>query len=157
MNHSKQLREYRLTDNGIELIDAYVGPDGVLDRQRPRSAQEAREREAESQAPAGRPNCCRRELARKRAAIERQIAELMASIEAEESEVATLISQEEARETAIGGDRAAMATRRRVRTMIDQELTGFPHDQRLKPKSANTISGFMSRVRRQNPWRRSPI
>ncbi len=110
MNHSKQLREYRLTDNGIEMIDAYIGPDGVLTGSA-RAAQEAREREAElsrRQATEFR----RRELARKRAAIERQIAELSASIEAEESEVATLISQEEARETAIGGDRAAMATRR---------------------------------------------
>jgi circadian clock protein KaiC len=30
MNHSNQLREYRLTDHGIALIEAYVGPDGVL-------------------------------------------------------------------------------------------------------------------------------
>lgn len=112
MNHSKQLREYRLTDNGIEMIDAYIGPDGVMTGSA-RVAQEARDREAElsrRQATELR----RRELARKRAAIERQIAELTASIEAEESEVATLISQEEARETAIGSDRAAMATRRGV-------------------------------------------
>jgi circadian clock protein KaiC len=110
MNHSKQLREYRLTDHGIELIDAYVGPAGVLTGSA-RAAQEAREREAElSRRQATQLR--RRELARKRAAIERQIAELTALIEAEESEVATLIGQEEARESALGTDRAAMATRR---------------------------------------------
>ena len=110
MNHSKQLREYRLTNNGIELIDAYIGPDGVLTGSA-RLAQEAREREAEL-SRRQTTELRRRELARKRAAIERQIAELTASIEAEESEIATLIGQEEAREIALGGDRAAMATRR---------------------------------------------
>jgi len=110
MNHSKQLREYRLTDHGIELIDAYVGPAGVLTGSA-RAAQEAREREAELSRRQV-TQLRRRELARKRAAIERQIAELTALIEAEESEVATLIGQEEARESALGTDRAAMATRR---------------------------------------------
>ena len=110
MNHSKQLREYRLTSSGIEMIDAYVGPDGVLTGSA-RVAQEAREREAElarSQATERR----RRELMRKRAVTERQVADLMAALEAEESEIATLIQQEEARETVLMADRKTMAIRR---------------------------------------------
>jgi circadian clock protein KaiC len=113
MSHSKQLREYRLTDDGIELVDAYVGPDGVLTGTA-RLAQEARERDdslARRQATERR----RRELARKRALVEREIAEMRAAIEAEEAEVATVIEQEEARESAFGADRAAMATRRGAR------------------------------------------
>ena len=30
MAHSNQIREFRLTNNGIELLDVYVGADGVL-------------------------------------------------------------------------------------------------------------------------------
>lgn len=113
MNHSKQLREYRLTDQGIELIDAYVGPDGVLTGAA-RLAQEARERDAEIQRRQITERR-RREVTRKRAATERQIAELRAAIEADEAEIATLIEQEEAREAMIGGDREAMAVKRGVR------------------------------------------
>ncbi len=110
MSHSKQLREYRLTDDGIELIDAYVGPDGVLTGTA-RLAQEAREREsalARGQATERR----RREVARRRDSVEREMTEMRAAIEAEEAEVATLVEQEEARESAFGTDRSTMATHR---------------------------------------------
>ena len=30
MAHSNQIREFKLTNNGIELLDVYVGPEGVL-------------------------------------------------------------------------------------------------------------------------------
>lgn len=113
MNHSKQLREYRLTDHGIEIVDAYVGPDGVLTGSA-RAAQEARERASEllrRQTTERR----RREVARKRAATERQIIEMRAAIEAEEAEISTLIEQEEARETTLGVDRTAMILRRGAR------------------------------------------
>ena len=46
MSHSKQMREYELTDDGIQLTEPYLGPDGVLTGAA-RMAQEAREREAE--------------------------------------------------------------------------------------------------------------
>jgi circadian clock protein KaiC len=42
MAHSNQVREFLLTDRGIELADVYVGPQGVLTGSA-RSAQEARE------------------------------------------------------------------------------------------------------------------
>jgi len=113
MNHSKQLREYRLTDNGIVMIDAYLGRDGVLTGSA-RAAQEAQDREQEL---ARRQNIerRRRELARRRAATERQVAELMAALESEETEVSTLIEQEEARESALEADRVTMAQRRDIR------------------------------------------
>ena len=113
MNHSKQLREYRLTNDGIRMVDAYVGPDGVLTGSA-RIAQEARERENEltrRQAIERR----RRELNRRRIATERQIEELRAALEAEESEVNMVIQQDEARETAFGSDRDAMAITRGLR------------------------------------------
>ncbi len=43
MAHSNQIREFRLTDKGIDLIDVYTGPAGVLTGAA-RAAQEAKER-----------------------------------------------------------------------------------------------------------------
>ena len=45
MAHSNQIREFLLTNNGIELRDVYVGPEGVLTGSM-RLAQESRERSA---------------------------------------------------------------------------------------------------------------
>lgn len=113
MKHSKQLREYRLTDEGIELIDVYIGPDGVLTGTA-RQAQEAREREAHLERRQGTEQR-RREVERKRAAIERQIAEMQTALRAEELELSKLADQEEAVEITFNADRAAMAVSRGAR------------------------------------------
>ena len=42
MAHSNQIREFLLTPRGIDLLDVYVGPEGVLTGSM-RLAQEARE------------------------------------------------------------------------------------------------------------------
>ena len=47
MSHSNQLREFRLTGHGVELLDVYVGPEGVLTGSS-RLSQEAREKAAEA-------------------------------------------------------------------------------------------------------------
>jgi len=107
MNHSKQLREYRLTNHGVDMVDAYVGPDGVLTGTA-RVAQEAREREA-SIVRQQAINRRRRELARKRAAIERDVAERISALEAEESEVAMMLEEDEARERTFTDERERMA------------------------------------------------
>ncbi len=110
MNHSKQLREYRLTDSGVELIEPYIGPDGVFTGTA-RIAQEAREREAALERKQTTERR-RREAERKRAAAERQIVELRAIVEAEEAEVTRLIEQEDAREAALNEDRITIGVRR---------------------------------------------
>jgi circadian clock protein KaiC len=110
MSHSNQMREYRLTGEGIKLVAPYIGPDGVLTGAA-RQAQEARERydaTLRSQATGRRV----RELDRRRASIERQIAELRAGLEAEEAETEMLGSQEAGREELLLADRAAMAAKR---------------------------------------------
>jgi circadian clock protein KaiC len=113
MNHSNQMREYKLTGNGIALVEAYIGPDGVLTGSA-RLAQEARER-AETDARQQQIHRQHRDVARRRAAIERQIQEMRAELEAEEAEIMTLIAQDEARENIIEADRGLMATRRGVK------------------------------------------
>jgi circadian clock protein KaiC len=113
MSHSNQSREYRLTDAGIEIVEPYIGSEGVLTGSA-RIAQEAKEREAalaRSQAIERRI----REVARKREAVEREIRDLRAAVEADEAEIAMLIEQEGARETAVGADRKTMALRRGAR------------------------------------------
>ena len=110
MNHSKQLREYRLTDQGIEMVPVYVGPEGVLTGTA-RAAQEAREREAErarQDAVANR----RRVLERRRIAVERQIAELQAELDSEEAEVTRMSEQDEAHAISRNADRSIMSTLR---------------------------------------------
>jgi len=74
MAHSNQIREFLISNRGIDLVDAYIGPSGVLTGSA-RMAQSAREK-AEvlvSQQKAARD---KRELEFRREALERQIGGL---------------------------------------------------------------------------------
>jgi circadian clock protein KaiC len=84
MAHSNQIREFLISSRGIDLVDAYIGPDGMLVGTA-RSAQTAREQAALA---AGRQEALRvqRTLKRKHGAVERQIATLLSDYEAEEQE-----------------------------------------------------------------------
>ena len=110
MKHSKQLREYRLTDHGIDLTDVYAGADGVLTGTA-RSIQEARERQ-EQLARQQTTERRRRELATRRIAFDRKMSEMRAAIEAEEAEIALLIEQDERREAEIDAERSRRTTER---------------------------------------------
>src|SRR6202041_302453 len=84
MAHSNQLREYLLTDKGVDLLDVYVGPEGVLTGSS-RLSQEVREKAAAlvRQEDADRKE---RERNRKREALEARIEALRKEFEAEEEE-----------------------------------------------------------------------
>lgn len=110
MSHSKQIREYELSNRGIHLTKPYLGPEGVLTGAA-RMAQEAREREAELER-AEQSEQRRRHLARKRDALERQIAEMRSALDAEEEEVAKLVDHQNSRTASAASDRAAMARKR---------------------------------------------
>lgn len=114
MNHSNQLREYRLTDDGIHLIKPYIGPEGVLTGTS-RMAQDAREKNADITRRQSTDRR-KREMKRKREAVEREIIEMQAAIDAEEAEVAMLIEQEESHEAAVGTDRQSIGTSRGTTT-----------------------------------------
>ena len=78
MAHSNQIREFKLTNHGIELLDVYVGADGVLTGSA-RLSQETKD-DAEQllrQQEIGRKQF---ELDRKRKAVEAQIAALRAEV-----------------------------------------------------------------------------
>src|ERR1700743_2040857 len=89
MSHSKQIREYELSDGGIHLTEPYLGPEGVLTGAA-RMAQEARERESERER-IELTERRKREIARKRDALERKIVEMRAELDAEEEEVLELV------------------------------------------------------------------
>jgi circadian clock protein KaiC len=70
MKHSNQIREFVLTPEGIQLLDVYVGPEGVLTGSM-RAAQEARE-QAAALALREEIEAKQREVDRLRAALELQ-------------------------------------------------------------------------------------
>ncbi len=112
MAHSNQIREFLLTDKGIDLVDVYLGPAGVLTGSA-RMAQEAQEKAAELMR---REEIERkkRELERKSATVEAQITALRSEFEAAQEEVNKLIQQEEMQEKALAGDRAEMMRLRKA-------------------------------------------
>lgn len=110
MSHSNQIREFRLSSSGVHLLDAYIGPNGVLTGSA-RLAREAAD-SAETLRRTQESDRKRREMERRRAAVERQIAELQATLDAEEDEVGEWLEQEAARERGYLAERDVMATRR---------------------------------------------
>ena len=107
MAHSNQLREFLLTERGVDLLNVYVGPEGVLTGSS-RLSQEAREEAAavDRRQEAERKE---RERTRKREALEARIAALRKEFEVEEEEAATSVSQDVSREKVIAENRAAMS------------------------------------------------
>ena len=110
MKHSNQIREYLITSEGVQLLDVYVGPEGVLTGSM-RAAQEAREQAAElSRRQAVERK--QRELALRRAALEAQIAALCAEFEAVQDESRIAAELQKAREQQLEQSRNAAAVRR---------------------------------------------
>jgi circadian clock protein KaiC len=110
MAHSNQIREFVLTNKGIQLLRVYLGSEGVLTGSA-RVAQEAMEKEAAFER-AQRSELTAAELERKRKSMEARIAAMRAEFEAEKQEVAKVISQDEGRVGRIETDRTAMAASR---------------------------------------------
>ena len=110
MSHSNQVREYRITDAGVDLIEPYVGPEGVLTGTA-RLSQAAREQAATTRRHQ-EVERRRRALARKRDALERQMQEMRAALDAEEDEANLLLTQEDAHEAVLADDRTAVAALR---------------------------------------------
>jgi len=111
MAHSNQVREFLLTDRGVELRDVYVGPSGVLLAGSARDALEAQEK-AQALVREQETEGKKRELERKRQAIEAQIAVLRAEFEVEQAEAAKTIGQDQTRAGVLASDRVQMARQR---------------------------------------------
>ena len=112
MAHSNQLREFLLTREGIDLLDVYVGPEGVLTGSA-RAVLEAREN-ASSLAMQQESERVERARQRKREALEARITALRKEFEIEDTESALLASQESTRMTQVQRDRRRMAILRKA-------------------------------------------
>ena len=111
MAHSNQIREFLLTDRGVELRDAYIGPAGVLTGSA-RLAQEAQER-AEKTVRQQEMERRQLELERKRKALEAQISAMRAEFDAQQDETLKLIGQEQTREALLDRGREEMSLSRK--------------------------------------------
>ena len=114
MSHSNQLREFLLTNQGVDLLDVYLGSEGLLTGSA-RLAQEAREK-ADFVARQQEIERKQRELERKKRLLEAQIAALRTEFESQEEELALVISQQKAQESQLLQDRAAMGQSRKADT-----------------------------------------
>ena len=112
MAHSNQIREFLLTDHGVELRDVYVGASGVLTGSA-RLAQAAQEQAAKL---ANKQETENRQLSleRKRKALEAQIAAMRLEFEAQEFETLSIIGQEKLEQAQLVQDRVDMGAIRKA-------------------------------------------
>jgi circadian clock protein KaiC len=112
-SHSNQIREFLLTDHGVELRNVYLAETGLLTG----SARVAREAKDASQALLAGQEIATKQYAldRKRKAIEAQIDVLRMDLETEEEEARRLIADEQMKLKKWERDLGAMAKSRAVR------------------------------------------
>jgi circadian clock protein KaiC len=122
MAHSNQIREFLLTDHGVELRDVYVGASGVLTGSA-RLAQEAQE-QAGKVTRKQKTERRQLELERKRKALEAQIVAIRAEFEAQETETLNIIAQEQAQETLLTEERVDMGLSRKADAKPNKQKGG---------------------------------
>lgn len=112
MAHSNQIREFLLTDHGVELRDVYVGASGVLTGSA-RLTQEAQDKAVQM---LHKQEIERRqlELISKHQALEAQIVALRAEFEPQEAELRKIIGQEQAQGAQLAQGRVDMGLSRDV-------------------------------------------
>lgn len=120
--HSNQVREFLLTEHGIELIDAYVGSEGVL-MGSARVAQTARESAATLEREESRQRK-QRELRRKQQLYEAQLVALKSQFESERDALLKELEEEQHRERMAATQRVAMARMRRADIAVEVEENG---------------------------------
>ena len=120
--HSNQVREFLLTDHGIDLIDAYIGSDGVL-MGSARVAQTSRESAAALEREQSRERK-QRELRRKQQLYEAQLVALKSQFDSERDALLKELEQDENRENAAATQRIEMARMRHADMAVEVEENG---------------------------------
>jgi circadian clock protein KaiC len=114
MAHSNQIREFVLTNDGVRLLDVYLGAEGVLTGSA-RVSQEMREKAGET-FRGQELDTHRRELERKRRIFEARMVMLRAEFEAEEEVIQQTISESELLGQEVVQDRGQMVLSRKADT-----------------------------------------
>ena len=111
MKHSNQVREFVISDNGLDLVDVYLGPDGVMVG----SAREAQILQEETgEALRGHALSRKdREIVRKRKVLESKIASLQTEFESVEEELNKVYMEEELKKEILERNRQEMIKIRR--------------------------------------------
>jgi circadian clock protein KaiC len=122
MDHSNQIREFLISNDGCQLLDVYVGPDGVLTGSA-RLSQEEREK-AEGTCRQQELDGHRRELERKRRILESRMVALQSEHEAEEERTQRSISELELLGETMLQDRARMVRSRKADTSNNHKENG---------------------------------
>jgi circadian clock protein KaiC len=112
MNHSNQVREFCLTDHGVELMDVYLGPEGILAG----SARVTHEAQARIDAENRELEMARKkhELDLKQKGFSNQIAALQANIAATQEELNQILHMEALRKEMTSKIQAEIAISRRA-------------------------------------------
>jgi circadian clock protein KaiC len=114
MAHSNQIREFLLTNDGLRLLDVYLGPEGVLTGAA-RVSQEGREK-AESTSRRQQQETRGRELERKRRIFEARMSMLRAEFEVEEEVLQRSIAESKLLDEELLEDRGQMVRSREADT-----------------------------------------
>ena len=120
--HSNQVREFRLSNQGMELVDAYIGAEGVL-MGSARVVQAAREAAAALERDDARRRK-QRELRRKQEFYEAQLVALRNQYESEREQMLKELEQDENRENVVANQRVEMARLRRADISVEGEENG---------------------------------
>jgi len=124
MEHSNQIREFVLTNDGLRMLDVYLGPEGVLTGSA-RMSQEGREKAAGTfrrQQLEGRG----RELDRKRQIFEARMTMLRAEFEVEEEIIQQSISESKLLDAELLQDRGQMVRSREADTSAYKKVGSAP-------------------------------
>ncbi len=122
MGHSNQVREFLVTDHGIELVDAYIGSEGVL-MGSARSSQIARET-ADRIAREHAMQRKERELQRKQELYEAQLIALKGQYETERDAILKELEDEQKREAIIADQRLEIARLRHADGEVQLDENG---------------------------------
>ncbi len=114
MAHSNQVREFRLSDQGIQLKEVYLGPGAVLTG----SARLVQDAKDKAQAVSERQSLARRrrELEQEQALARAQLEALQLKTASLDEEIHTLRREEEGRETTAAREQVELARARGVNT-----------------------------------------
>ena len=124
MKHSNQIREFLISDHGIDVVDAYIGASGVLTG----SARVAQGDLEKAALLAGQQEAAqlKREVERKRKALERQIGDLRSDYESEALELRRIAEQVGTRTLLLGTERAASGILRQADAKVGAIAQGKP-------------------------------
>lgn len=113
MAHSNQIREYLITDEGIKILDVYLGPEGKILMGSERAAREAAEREVAVEY-GQEIERKKRDLENRLRSLDAQISMLRSEFEINAGELSKLSSEYELRSKAAENGRKEMARLRKA-------------------------------------------